>query len=67
LGVEIGQRDEWYREQSIAWDLLESPAHRGVQKWVQDLNRLYREEPAMHELDFSAAGTIQPQEEGGLG
>ncbi|MGO9020488.1 MAG: 1,4-alpha-glucan branching protein GlgB [Syntrophobacteraceae bacterium] len=56
MGCEIGQRDEWYHEQSIAWDLLENPAHQGVQKWVQDLNRLYRDEPAMHQVDFSGAG-----------
>jgi len=56
MGGEIGQWDEWYHEQSIDWDLLEYPAHQGVQKWVQDLNRLYREEPAMHQLDFSGAG-----------
>ena len=56
MGGEIGQRDEWYHEQSIAWDLLENPAHQGVQKWVQDLNRLYREDPAMHQVDFSGAG-----------
>jgi 1,4-alpha-glucan branching enzyme len=56
MGGEFGQWDEWYHEQSLAWDLLEYPAHRGVQQWVQDLNRLYREEPAMHQLDFSGAG-----------
>ncbi|MGA2228524.1 MAG: alpha amylase C-terminal domain-containing protein, partial [Syntrophobacteraceae bacterium] len=39
-----------------AWDLLDHPAHQGIQKWVQDLNRLHREEPALHELDFSGEG-----------
>jgi len=56
MGGEFGQWDEWYHEQSLAWDLLEYPAHLGVQQWVRDLNRLYREEPAMHQLDFSGAG-----------
>ncbi len=56
MGGEFGQWDEWYHEKSLAWDLLEYPAHQGVQQWVQDLNRLYREEPAMHQLDFSGAG-----------
>ena len=56
MGGEFGQWDEWYHEQSLGWDLLEYPAHQGVQKWVQDLNRFYREEPAMHQLDFSGAG-----------
>ena len=56
MGGEFGQWDEWYHEQSLDWDLLEYPAHQGIQKWVQDLNRLYREEPALHQLDFSGAG-----------
>ncbi len=56
MGGEFGQWDEWYHEQSLDWDLLDHPAHQGVQKWVQDLNRLHREEPAMHELDFSGEG-----------
>jgi 1,4-alpha-glucan branching enzyme len=56
MGGEFGQWDEWYHEESLGWDLLDHPAHQGVQKWVQDLNRLYREEPAMHQLDFSGAG-----------
>ena len=56
MGGEFGQWDEWYHEQGLAWDLLEHPAHQGVQQWVQDLNRLYREEPAMHQLDFSGEG-----------
>ncbi len=56
MGGEFGQWDEWYHEQSLGWDLLDYPAHQGIQKWVQDLNRLYREEPALHQLDFSGAG-----------
>jgi len=30
--------------------------HSGVQRWMEDLNRLYRNTPALHELDFDAAG-----------
>jgi 1,4-alpha-glucan branching enzyme len=56
MGGEFGQWDEWCHERSLSWDLLESPPHQGVQKWVQDLNRLYRQEPALHQLDFSDAG-----------
>jgi len=56
MGGEFGQWDEWYHEESLGWDLLDHPAHQGVQKWVQDLNRFYREEPAMHQLDFSGEG-----------
>jgi 1,4-alpha-glucan branching enzyme len=56
MGGEFGQWNEWYHEASLDWDLLEYPPHRGVKDWVQDLNHLYRNEPAMHELDFSIEG-----------
>jgi 1,4-alpha-glucan branching enzyme len=56
MGGEIGEWDEWYHERSIAWGLLDNPAHRGIQNWVRDLNRMYCAEPAMHQLDFSPQG-----------
>jgi 1,4-alpha-glucan branching enzyme len=56
MGGEFGQWNEWYHEASLDWHLLEYPHHQGVKKWVQDLNQLYRNEPAMHELDFSIDG-----------
>jgi 1,4-alpha-glucan branching enzyme len=56
MGGEFGQRDEWNHDGSLAWQLLERVPHRGVQRWVQDLNRFLRQEPAMHELDFEPAG-----------
>ncbi|HVU60107.1 MAG TPA: 1,4-alpha-glucan branching protein GlgB [Mycobacteriales bacterium] len=56
MGGEFGQAREWAHEQSLDWDLLAQPAHAGVLRWVSDLNRLYRSEPALHELDCDAAG-----------
>ena len=56
MGGEFGQRSEWNHEQSLDWHLLQYEAHQGMQRWVQDLNRLYRREPAMYELDFDPAG-----------
>lgn len=56
MGDEFGQRREWHHDASLDWQLLEEPAHANLQKWVQDLNRLYRSEPALHELDFDPAG-----------
>ncbi|MEN6440487.1 MAG: 1,4-alpha-glucan branching protein GlgB [Syntrophobacter sp.] len=56
MGSEFGQWSEWYHESSLDWHLLEEPLNLGVQKWVQDLNRLYRSEPSLHELDFSGQG-----------
>jgi 1,4-alpha-glucan branching enzyme len=56
MGGEIGVWDEWYHESGLSWGLLDQPLHRGMQRWVQDLNRLYRTEPALHEQDFDPAG-----------
>lgn len=56
MGGEFGQRREWTHDESLNWHLLEYPAHRGVQKWVKDLNHLYRREPALYELDFERGG-----------
>ncbi len=56
MGGEFGQWSEWYHETSLEWHLLELPPHASLRRWVQDLNRLYRGEPALHELDFDPAG-----------
>jgi 1,4-alpha-glucan branching enzyme len=56
MGGEIAQRSEWYHEVSLDWHLLEYPSHHGAQRWMEDLNRVYRQEPALYELDFSPAG-----------
>ena len=51
MGCEFGQWREWNHDQQLDWYLLQYPEHKGVQKLVSDLNRLYREEPALHEQD----------------
>ncbi|KPJ72135.1 glycogen branching protein [candidate division TA06 bacterium DG_78] len=56
MGGEFGQRREWNHEDSLDWHLLEDPKHHGIQKLVRDLNQLYRNEPALHELDFESSG-----------
>jgi 1,4-alpha-glucan branching enzyme len=56
MGAEIGQHHEWDHDASVSWHLLEEESHRGVQRWVDDLNRAYRSEPALHELDCDPAG-----------
>ncbi|NLI81204.1 MAG: 1,4-alpha-glucan branching protein GlgB [Deltaproteobacteria bacterium] len=56
MGGEFGQWDEWYHEKSLDWHLLEFPMHQGLHNWVRNLNRLYRDEPPLHELDFSNEG-----------
>ncbi|MBI4278624.1 MAG: alpha amylase C-terminal domain-containing protein, partial [Armatimonadetes bacterium] len=56
MGGEVGQWREWNHEGSLEWHLLQYPFHAGVQRWVRDLNRVYRWEAALHELDCDPAG-----------
>jgi 1,4-alpha-glucan branching enzyme len=56
MGGEIGALTEWAHEGSLDWSLLDHGPHQGLLHWVADLNRLYRSEPAMHELDADGAG-----------
>jgi len=56
MGGEFGQWREWTHDSSLEWDLLDSPPHAGLQKWLRDLNHFYRAEPAMHEGDCDPAG-----------
>jgi 1,4-alpha-glucan branching enzyme len=56
MGAEIGQWREWIHDESMEWHLLQYERHSGLQRWVSDLNNLYREQPALYELDFDQAG-----------
>ena len=56
MGSEIAQSREWTHEQSLDWHLLQYGFHSGVQKLVRDLNTIYRNTPALHEIDFSGEG-----------
>jgi len=56
MGAELAQHQEWSHERSLDWNLLEYPAHSGVQKLIRDLNHLYRQTPALHQIDFSPDG-----------
>ncbi|MDI9369429.1 MAG: 1,4-alpha-glucan branching protein GlgB [Synergistota bacterium] len=56
MGSEFAQGREWDHDDSLFWDLLNYPRHEGMLRWVRDLNRVYREEPALHERDFSHEG-----------
>jgi 1,4-alpha-glucan branching enzyme len=56
MGGELAQESEWSHERSLDWHLLERPEHAGIQSLVRDLNRLYREEPALWELDSDPSG-----------
>jgi 1,4-alpha-glucan branching enzyme len=58
MGGELAQWSEWNHESSLEWHLLDDERHRGVQQLVAHLNRLYRGEPALHELDCDPAGFL---------
>ena len=57
MGCEFGQSSEWNANASLDWWLLDQgPYHRGVQRLVRDLNRLYQNEPALWEADYDIQG-----------
>jgi 1,4-alpha-glucan branching enzyme len=56
MGDEFGQWREWNHDASLDWHLLDFPPHAGLQQWVADLNRMYREEPALHRWEFTSEG-----------
>ena len=57
MGGEFGQRREWAHEGELEWWVAaERDEHAGVQRWVADLNRRYREEPALWQVDFAHEG-----------
>ena len=56
MGGEFGQWREWQHDESLDWHLLYEPSHAGLQRWVHDLNELYRAEPALHALDHDPSG-----------
>ena len=56
MGCDIAQWHEWDCNTELQWDLLQWESHQGVQKMVADLNKMYRQEPALHQIDFEYQG-----------
>src|SRR5262245_10590489 len=56
MGGEFGQKREWTHDESLEWHVLQYPLHSGMQRWIRDLNHLYRNSPALHTRDFSPDG-----------
>ncbi len=56
MGQDFGQWNEWSEDKSLDWHLTGFDPHRKLQRWVADLNRLCRAEPALHEQDFNWEG-----------
>jgi 1,4-alpha-glucan branching enzyme len=62
MGGEFGQWREWNHDSSLDWHLLDDEKnplanfHNGLQRWIKDLNRVYRNEPDLYEFDFEPSG-----------
>ncbi|MCK5917899.1 MAG: 1,4-alpha-glucan branching protein GlgB [Cocleimonas sp.] len=56
MGCEIAQWEEWSETRSLDWALLKVETHRGIKKVITDLNKIYKNEIALHDLDFSSDG-----------
>lgn len=56
MGGEFAQSDEWSSERSLDWWLMQFAEHEGIWRTVRDLNRTYREYPALWERDHEATG-----------
>ena len=53
MGGELAEWKEWNYDGSLHWDLLENAEHQGVQSLIRDLNKAYRANPALYEIDDS--------------
>jgi 1,4-alpha-glucan branching enzyme len=56
MGGEFGQWHEWNHDKQLDWNLTDREFHSGLQRWVRDLNKLYRAEPALYERDDTPDG-----------
>jgi 1,4-alpha-glucan branching enzyme len=56
MGGEFGQWREWNHDAALDWNELDTPSNATLQRWVEDLNKAYRDIPALHELDLAPEG-----------
>ena len=56
MGNEFGQWNEWNFDESLQWHLLQWEPHQGLQRCIADLNKMYKNEPALYEYDFDGRG-----------
>ena len=56
MGGEFAQRNEWVHEGALDWSAAGQDQNRGIERWITDLNSVYRSEPALHQVDFEPAG-----------
>ena len=56
MGSEIGDYNEWNAAGGVPWQLLQFPLHAGLQRFVRELNEVYRDQPALYQVDFKNTG-----------
>ena len=56
MGGEFAQRHEWQHDYSLDWHETDNTYHNGIQKWVQELNRIYQNQPALHINNYAVEG-----------
>jgi 1,4-alpha-glucan branching enzyme len=56
MGDEFGQWNEWNFDESLQWHLLQWEPHQGLQRCIADLNKMYKNEPALYDQDFDGRG-----------
>jgi 1,4-alpha-glucan branching enzyme len=56
MGGELGQWREWNHDRQLDWEVLGDPLNAGLQRWVADLNRAYRDQPSLWDADYDPAG-----------
>jgi 1,4-alpha-glucan branching enzyme len=56
MGQDIGQYEEWSEEKSVDWDVLNGTEHVGLKEYVKAINHIYKNEPALYELDYKPEG-----------
>jgi 1,4-alpha-glucan branching enzyme len=58
MGTELAAPREWNHDAELPWHLLDDPAHKTMQRYLRDLNTLYRERPTLYELDHASEGFV---------
>ena len=56
MGAELAQWREWSHDRQLDWELLDAPSHLGVSRLVEDLNRIYSQNPALFVRDYDPGG-----------
>ncbi|MGN1394278.1 MAG: 1,4-alpha-glucan branching protein GlgB [Succinivibrionaceae bacterium] len=58
MGTEFAQSAEWNHDSQLQWWLLQFDKHQGQKKLIQDLNKLYKSEPALYNADYDKGGFL---------